>query len=361
MEPNLVDKAKKAEVDHHGGQNNGPNQVHGALNAEPPEELTLVNVVLPVNEQYSRRVTHPNSGQMEQLGPSAGLHFTPEFSQEEQNYFQFLCQTWMSFSLQLWTTMSQSPECKQDMSAFGHMIRTGVDNFQRVSLDTDMRQELDLGASMQHVIKSQLLELLWTLAPEIDDEQKTGICRHFLENMNVLNIFHTQAAEHWTMEDIYSRLYGVNIRSPHIKQFLPADFDRLRLPNILKSSLFSSPWAESLELENFFVATALSLASVVSHPTWNLIFTTLLVQSASIDLGSGSNALFMEGHLKAVLFKTLLQITKSSNLTNQCFSKTLQLIKDVKKCSDILKKSSINKVGFNRIIEIDQIDVQQFP
>ena len=121
-------------------------------------------------------------------------------------------------------------------------LKSECTHWPKIMFTNSLSQDLKL--ALHFLVALHFLELLWTLAPEIDAEQKTGICQHFLENMSVLDIFHTQAAEQWTMEDIYSRLYRVNIRSPHIK-FLPADIDRLRLPNILKSSLFSSPWAES--------------------------------------------------------------------------------------------------------------------
>ena len=351
MEPDLVDKVKKSVVDNHAGKNKNQGQVMEEHEANLKEGGNVDSQCFKQEMAiYSNQATLP--------GPSVIVHFTPEYSQEEQSYFSFLCHTWMNFSQGLWSNMSQSPECKQDMDYRCHIMRTGLDNFQRVDLYTFIHQ--GFGISLQKAVEAEMLNLLWTLAPEIDAEQKTAIIQTYQEYKKVVNIFHSHAAEHWSMEDVYSRLYWINVNSPAIKQFLPADIASLKLPNILKSPLFSSPWAENLELENFFLETAETLVSVVNSAPWNLLFTTLLIQSACKDVGSGLNSLFIQGHLKGLLFKTLVQTTKSPDSANRYFSRTFQLIEDIKKCSDIFNKIT-NMPGCNRIVEIDQIDVQQLP
>ena len=356
MEPDLVDKDRDSVLAIRKGKSKDKSEVVDRQ-ANSKEYCRLGNVVIPVNSHEKSL----DSNWTKLSGPSVRLHFTPEYSQEEQSYFKFLRQTWMNFHHGLWTNMSQSTPCKHDMDFRCHIMRTGLDKFERHDMDGWTHINRGFEISLQNAEEAEMLDLLWTLAPEIDAEQKTSIIQTYQEYKKVINIFHTHATAHWTMEDVYCRLYGINISSPHIKQFLPPDIASLKLPNILKSSLFSSPWAESLELENFFFETAESLTCVLNNPLWNLFFTTLLVQSTAKDVGSGLNSLFIEGHVKGFLFKTLIQITKSSELANRYFNMTMKLIEDVKKCSDIFNKSSINLSGSNRIVEVDQIEVQQLP
>jgi len=136
----------------------------------------------------------------------------------------------------------------------------------------------------------------------------------------------------------------------------------LSIPNILRSNLFVSPWAQNSRLEELFLSTAQNFREGLRNQVELVLGMGLLICSTSQEAGYDVNTFVSYGHILSLLFKYLLRKTRCSRQANVQLSRILKVIKDVKVCSEILEHASIQG-AFNSdgLEDLDAISIQELP
>ncbi len=84
-------------------------------------------------------------------------------------------------------------------------------------------------------------------------------------------IFSSSAFEGVTMRQSLAT-YGYNVESHPFSTIIPVYMQDLKVFDYLKSGMFKSPWAESLEVEEFFMKTCRTLKTFLANPVLHLCF-----------------------------------------------------------------------------------------
>ena len=101
-------------------------------------------------------------------------------------------------------------------------------------------------------------------------------------------IFSSSAFEGVTMRQSFAT-YGYNVESHPFSAIIPVYMQDMKIVDYLKSGMFKSPWAESLEVEEFFVKTCQTLKTFLSDPVLHLCFFNLLLCNFADQFGSSRN------------------------------------------------------------------------
>ena len=103
-------------------------------------------------------------------------------------------------------------------------------------------------------------------------------------------VFFSSANEGLTCRQFLA-IYGYNVESYPFSAVVPVYMQDAEMVDYLKSDMFKSPWAESLEVEEFFMKICNTLKSFLSDPVLNLCFFNLLLCNLVDKLGSSHNFL----------------------------------------------------------------------
>ncbi|XP_023348803.1 uncharacterized protein LOC111717542 [Eurytemora carolleeae] len=164
-------------------------------------------------------------------------------------------------------------------------------------------------------------------------------------------IFYSSAKEGTTMRQSLAT-FGFNVESYPFSAIMPVHIHDMKIVDFMKSDMFKSPWAESLEVEEFFVKTCQTLKTFLADPVINLLYQNLVFFNSIVECENFLN--FLPGKLKMILYKEMLKKSQDSNLANHRFTQLISTINDVEECARILERASLIKETH---IDLQDIDV----
>ena len=103
-------------------------------------------------------------------------------------------------------------------------------------------------------------------------------------------IFYSSAKEGTTMRQSLAT-FGFNVESYPFSAIMPVHIHDMKIVDFMKSDMFKSPWADSLEVEEFFVKTCQTLKTFLADPVINLLFQNLVFFNSIVECESFLNFL----------------------------------------------------------------------
>ena len=124
------------------------------------------------------------------------ISFLHGHTAEEQQYFLAITKIFLDWNRSHWTELTKSEQMRKYLNnGFGL-----CGNFAWCIEPSPVANCQVRAGSDQPVTSRELLNLLWTLAPELDDTTKTRIRNGWMDCFRVLALFQSAAAETWTLK-----------------------------------------------------------------------------------------------------------------------------------------------------------------
>lgn len=103
-------------------------------------------------------------------------------------------------------------------------------------------------------------------------------------------IFISSAKEGTTMRQSLAT-FGFNVESYPFSAIMPVHMHDMKIVDFMKSDMFKSPWAESLQVEEFFLKTCQTLKTFLADPVIDLLFLNLVLFNSIVGCESFLNVL----------------------------------------------------------------------
>lgn len=167
-------------------------------------------------------------------------------------FFCSVVRFWKRFCYLTYTRFSEDQACIQDFRTYAtQMIRMMETRSNYLPYSPAMKNERIDAVCMEET-QRMCEEILSTVEPG----RLRVIANNFVHLTKVLPIFLSHSHEGKSMTEIFEYL-GFGDEFIPFKRMLPqCVFWNLKLPSFLTTSLFHSPWAQTLEQEQFFMRTA---------------------------------------------------------------------------------------------------------
>ncbi|XP_023345031.1 uncharacterized protein LOC111714206 [Eurytemora carolleeae] len=233
-----------------------------------------------------------------------------------------------------------------------HTVHEELERYHSQSLDTQTLTfvtALDctlVDVSVDNIFKACLTDLS-SLNPTMQAKLRTLY--------QCFGVFYSSANEGITVRQLLAT-YGYNVESYPFSAVVPVYMQDTKMVNYLKSDMFKSPWAESIEVEEFFMKTCQTLKTFLANPVLHLCFFNLILCNLADKFGSSHN--FLPGKLKTILFKEMLMKSQDSNLANHRFTQLISTVHDVEECARILERATLIKETHIDLQDIDVVNLE---
>ena len=127
-------------------------------------------------------------------------------------------------------------------------------------------------------------------------------------------VFFSSANEGLTSRQFLAT-YGYNVESYPFSAIVPVYMQDTKMVNYLKSGMFQSPWAESIEVEEFFIKTCQTLKTFLNSPVLHLCFFNLLLCNLADKFGGFHN--FLPG-IKFIEYGYVIESKLLQNKVSKC-------------------------------------------
>ena len=168
-----------------------------------------------------------------------------------------------------------------------HTVHEELERYHSQSLDTQTLTfvtALDctlVDVSVDNIFKACLTDLS-SLNPTMQAKLRTLY--------QCFGVFYSSANEGITVRQLLAT-YGYNVESYPFSAVVPVYMQDTKMVNYLKSDMFKSPWAESIEVEEFFMKTCQTLKTFLANPVLHLCFFNLILCNLADKFGSSHNFL----------------------------------------------------------------------
>lgn len=172
---------------------------------------------------------------------------TSKLNTLDLGFFSSLVQYWKQFTYNTYSRLSEDQACLQDLNVVASQV---------ISMSATQSNHLSYNPLLKNEsIYVVALEITQEMMGAIEPDRRKDVANNFLQYAKIFDIFffHTQHGR--TIEETCSYLGFIEEFNLMKKMFPPETFS-IGMPSLLTTSLFQSPWAETLELEQFFLQTA---------------------------------------------------------------------------------------------------------
>ena len=292
MKPEQVDKTKKAIAAYFAEQEK---------NSKKTEELVTSTVTLNDNITVekvfevelipeSQDDTHPlffdpkrskkfgfDEASMFQKDPKMfQITRNDQLNPEDIHFFSGLVTSWRKLLLKTYLDGMSYPSVHEEIERYHNQSLDAQTLTFGTALDCTL-----VDVSVDNIFKASLADLL-CLKPTMQAKLRTLY--------QCVGVFFSSANEGIT-ERQFLATYGYNVESYPFNAIIPVYMQDLKMVDYLKSGMFKSPWAESLDVEEFFIKTCQTLKTFLDNPVLNLCFFNLLLCNLVDKLGSSHNFL----------------------------------------------------------------------
>jgi len=278
-----------------------------------------------------------------------------EYTPDDINYFSLVSNAVKLYEDAILKLIISDPQCKIEMLDYSQQLQAiGETGSNR------LRYSPVLEGRIERLSKENVGVIFKALNPDITGSDLNDISKLLSRHLRVICIFLSHTYSDMTHRQFFGNRYTKHIDSVDFQNWHWHYLEK-QVPDIIQSNLFASPWAPSLELEEFFYQTAESVKELLQDPVRFMIAIPILIASCSTDIGIEANTFVNREHLVSLLFKYILRKTKSSDVANNILSRIMKLLKDIKICSVILENASFIKSTEAPITggDLDNIQVQE--
>ena len=223
-----------------------------------------------------------------------------QLNPEDIHFFSGLVTSWRKFLLKTYLDVMSS-----------HSIHEEVDKYHMQSLDSST---LTYDTALDNTMTSVALDNIacFTNISGLNPSMQAKL-RTLLQ---CFQIFCSSALEGVTTRQSLAT-YGYNVESHPFSAIIPVYMQDLKVFDYLKSGMFKSPWAESLEVEEFFMKTCRTLKTFLDNPVLHLCFFNLLLYYFIDKLDSSHN--FLPG-IKIIEYGYVIESNLLRNKVLKCLN-----------------------------------------
>ena len=199
-----------------------------------------------------------------------------QLNPEDIHFFSGLVTSWRKLLLKTYLDGMSHPSVHEEIEQYHNQSLDAQTLTFGTALDCTL-----VDVSVDNIFKASLADLL-CLNPTMQAKLRT---LH-----QCFGVFFSSANEGITSRQFLAT-HGYNVESYPFNAIIPVYMQDSKMVDYLKSGMFKSPWAESLEVEEFFMKTCQTLKSFLNDPVLNLCFFNLLLCNLVDKLGSSHNFL----------------------------------------------------------------------
>ena len=229
-------------------------------------------LTLPLGQQTSVSL----QGTSCNLGRERLLIISTEYTPEELNYFSFVSNAYKSYEDAMTKLVNSDLQCQNELLEYSKQVQAIGETG-----NNHLSYSLILESKKEQIGKENIGLLFEAFNPEITTTGLMLISKLFNSSQTALYIFLFSAYSDMTHRQVVEAL---NIKNIATNSWTAGIMD-LKNPNIIQSNLFVSPWAPSLDLEEFFYQTAETVKELLKDPVRLRIAIPILIASCSTDVG----------------------------------------------------------------------------
>ena len=207
------------------------------------------------------------------------LMISNEYTPDDINYFSLVSNAVKLYEDAILKLIISDPQCKIEMLDYSQQLQAiGETGSNR------LRYSPVLEGRIERLSKENVGVIFKALNPDITGSDLNDISKLLSKHLRVFCIFLSHTYSDMTHRQFFGNRYTKHIDSVDFQNWHWQYLEK-QVPDIIQSNLFASPWAPSLELEEFFYQTAESVKELLQDPVRFMIAIPILIASCSTDIG----------------------------------------------------------------------------
>ena len=289
MKPELVDKTKKAIIAYFAEQekNSGKNEALASPTDSPFDNIE-VEIVIDADLIIDKQITQPMfvdpKRNQSAIAEGAGLliknpklfhmSINDQLDPEDVQFFSGVVTSWRKLLLKIY----------EDGLSY-NSVHEEIDKFYDQTIDAQpLTYDPALDCTLIELAVDNILSAsvkdIFDLDPSVQINFKTLYQCYY--------IFDSSAKEGTTIRQSLAT-FGFNVESYPFSAIMPVHMQDMKVVDFMKSDMFKSPWAESLEVEEFFIKTCQTLKTFLADPVIDLLFLNLVLFNSIVECESFLN------------------------------------------------------------------------
>ena len=290
MKPELVDKTKKAIIAYFAEQEKNPGKNEAlASPTDSPFDNIEVEIVIDADLIIDKQITQPifvdpKRNNQSAIAEGAGLltknpklfhmSINDQLDPEDVQFFSGVVTSWRKLLLKIY----------EDGLSY-NSVHEEIDKFYDQTIDA---QPLTYDPALDCTLIELAVDNILSASVKDIFDVDPSVQINFKTLYQCYYIFNSSAKEGTTIRQSLAT-FGFNVESYPFSAIMPVHMQDMKVVDFMKSNMFKSPWAESLEVEEFFIKTCQTLKTFLADPVIDLLFLNLVLFNSIVECESFIN------------------------------------------------------------------------